>query len=223
MTNHIFPPGELIPDDELAPTTAESLRYVFQLRRINRVVKGLRELDATLGEKIDVAAGMLGPVNANLEETRRALEGYISELAAQRASMKELIETVGALDARLEKLIEAVRSLDARFPDPTEVRREILKDLWESVENRFLVVSEVVEKRLADATLVAAREGAALALEMIREDFVGPRPEDSASLGARIRFGLACAVFRLRKYNVSLTVVATALLIVGVQFAAVGI
>ena len=51
MMSYKFPSGELFPDDDLAPATVEAVCYAYQLRRLNRVVVGLRELDASLGKK----------------------------------------------------------------------------------------------------------------------------------------------------------------------------
>jgi hypothetical protein len=177
-----FPAGELFPDDDLAPVTVESVRYVYQLKRVNRVVIGLRELDASLGFKIEVATGLLGPVNSNLAETRRALEANAAELAAQRARQEELIATV--------------KMLEARLPDPTKVRLEIQGDLWQMTRDYALDNVKEMEETLH----AAAREAAAQFIEAWTRGNMGPeRPADGSPLRDRLIFLRDLFIFHGRK------------------------
>jgi hypothetical protein len=183
-----FPAGELFPDDDLAPVTVESVRYVYQLKRVNRVVIGLRELDASLGFKIEVATGLLGPVNSNLAETRRALEANAAELAAQRARQEELIATV--------------KMLEARLPDPTKVRLEIQGDLWQMTRDYALDNVKEMEETLH----AAAREAAAQFIEAWTRGNMGPeRPADGSPLRDRLIFLRDLFIFHGRKLVAAVT------------------
>jgi hypothetical protein len=183
-----FPVGELFPDDDLAPVTVESVRYVYQLKRVNRVVIGLQELDASLGAKIEVATGLLGPVNSNLAETLRALEANAAELAAQRARQEELIATV--------------KMLEARLPDPTKVRHEIQGDLWQMTRDYALDDLKEMEETLH----AAAREAAAKFIESCTRGYIGPeRPADGSPLRDRLIYLRDLFIFHGRKLVAAVT------------------
>ncbi|WP_028208128.1 hypothetical protein [Paraburkholderia nodosa] len=64
--NHDFPKGELFPEDDLAPVTAESVRYVYQIRHLNRVVLGIRELELSLGEQMRTATILMASIEGGL-------------------------------------------------------------------------------------------------------------------------------------------------------------
>ncbi|SDR60952.1 hypothetical protein [Paraburkholderia tuberum] len=180
---HKFPPVELFPDDDLAPVTAESMRYVYQLRRVNRVVIGLRELDGSLGEKIGVATGLLVPVTAKLAETYEALEKNTTELAEQRA--------------RQEALIETVKALEARLPDPKRVRHEIQGDLWQVMEPQ--VVQLVAD--LGVALGAQAREAGARLAEASQRGYMAPaQPEEGSPLWDRLRYRKERIAYRLKNF-----------------------
>lgn len=92
-----FAKGTLFPEDDLAPVTSESVRYFFQMKRLNHVVIGLRELDLSLGEELRVMAGFIGPLKERLDETRHARVSYEEQCARQ----DELTTTVRALEERM--------------------------------------------------------------------------------------------------------------------------
>src|SRR5579864_1103024 len=129
--NHDFPVGETFPDEELAPVTAESVRYVLQLKRVNRVVVGLKEVDVSLAEKARAIVSVVAPLSEHLAEAIRALLEHTAALADNRAQEGERL-------ARQEELIAAVRSLEARIPDKSQMCREIVNDLWVTYEGQVL-------------------------------------------------------------------------------------
>lgn len=176
---HEFPPGELFPSDDLAPVTAESARYVYQLERVNRVVIGLRELDLSLGEKLQIASRLMGSLNEGLDDTRGAREA------------------VEAQSAALEELIATVKALAEKMPDSQEIRWKVMNDIWESIEIKVLESGDQVR----DTVVASAREAALTMLETVQRGYVRPeRPDEGSSFGARIRFLWRYAVYRVRKF-----------------------
>ncbi|TDG02342.1 hypothetical protein E1N52_40110 [Paraburkholderia guartelaensis] len=106
--NHDFPKGELFPEDDLAPVTAESVRYVYQIRHLNRVVLGIRELELSLGNKCAPRPSSWPPLKEGFEETRLARIAF----EAQYASHNELIALVKALEERMpdkKVIVQAAR------------------------------------------------------------------------------------------------------------------
>lgn len=176
---HEFPPGELFPDDDLAPVTAESARYVYQLKRVNRVVIGLRELELSLGEKLQIACSLLGSLNEGLEETRLARAAF----EAQAEQQKELVA--------------AVKALAARMPDSEKMSWQVLNDVWEAIEGKILEGGD----QLRETFEGTARESARLTLETVQRGYLGPeRPVEHSSLLAWTRFYWRYSVFRVRKF-----------------------
>jgi hypothetical protein len=180
---HNYPVGELFPDDDLAPVSEESVRYVYQLRRVNRIVIGLRELDASLGKKIGVASGLIVPVNGKLEEVIRALERDTAARDAQNALHEELVARI--------------TSLEARLPDPTRVRHEILGDLWQMLEPLVLELNG----KLAGDLEAHASEAASVLIEAATRGFAAPsRPEHGAPLTSRLRYRRDRLIYRTKKF-----------------------
>jgi hypothetical protein len=188
--NHTFPVTEFFPDEELAPLTAESIRYRYQSERLNKIANELRELDASLAAKIGVATALIEGGNSRVAETCRALEGHDKALEEVRARQDKLTAAVNAL-------AEAVKHLDARLPDPKQVRLEILGDLWRAFDGNLL--DRVDEIRILLETTVL--KATANFVEATSRGFICPElPAEGASLLAQVAFRQRRIAFRIRKF-----------------------
>lgn len=224
MRNNL-PVGELFPDDDLAPLSDESARYVYQIRKLNRVVIGLRELDASIGEKIRLAAATIDEGNTSLATTSKNLAENTVEREKGRVQLEELVAAFHTFGGTVEGMSRRVKDLEARLPDPKQVRLEILGDLWRAFDGDLLGRAEDVKAVLHAAVQEAANELAAAATQ----GFARPtKLADGANFRARLNFRRKQAAYHVRKFAsdwlaVTLMIGVTVLVLRGVEFRAHGI
>ncbi|HKR47852.1 MAG TPA: hypothetical protein VJU59_50680 [Paraburkholderia sp.] len=177
--NHDFPKGALFPEDDLAPVTAESVRYIYQIRDLNRVVLGIRELELSLGEQMRAATLLMTPLREGFEETRLARLAF----EAQYASHNELIALVKALEERM--------------PDKKVMFRQLAGDIWEGIRSDI----DEVGSRVGEKIRAEARSAAAEMHESVRRGYFAPeRPGVDATFRERARFRWQYGVFKVRQF-----------------------
>lgn len=189
--NNDFPVGALFPDDELAPVSAEAVRYVYQIKQLNRVVIGLRELDLSLAERQRIATLLQAQLNEGLEETRLARAAFEAQAELQK------------------KLLATVEDLAERMPDSQKMSWQVLNDVWEAIEGKILEGGD----QLRETVTETARESARMTLEVMQRGYLGPeRPVEQSTRLAWARFYWRLSVFRVRKFAQPVAIVVLAVL-----------
>lgn len=217
---HDFPKGEVFRDDDLAPASDESVRYVSQIRKVNRVVVGLRELDASIGEKIRLAAGVIDRGSANLATTSENLLGNTEERAEERAKVEALIGEAHALRGTVEGMSRSLTDLESRLPDPKQVRLEILGDLRRAFDDDLLEKVEKVRAVLKATVAEAANELVGAAAQGFARP---PRPAEGSRVLTRLNYRYKQATYQTRKFAsrslaVTLMIGVIVLVLHGVEF-----